>query len=502
MKPRWISSLALCCWLAVVSMLAIAADRTVAEVRAEGLVAVLSQPIEARKAFVSANFTDEAIARRGLDGLAAFLAQVRKDIGDTPPLSVTARGDSIVYRIPADDGGVLRFIVRVDPADDAKITGFSLQPDDEEEAPAPVVAVAEAELPKAIAEAMALRGAKGFSGAVLVARDGAPLFAGAYGFADREAKRANTLDTPFNLGSMNKMFTALVIARLVEQGKLDWNDTVGEHLPDWPQAEVRDTVTLAHLLSHQSGLGAFWGPDFEAKRAQLAGVADYAALFHADKPAFVPGTHFKYSNNGFVLLGLVAEKVSGKDYHALVQELVFAPAGMSRTAHYRRDDEASGRAIGYTRTQAPNTDLLAQRGSPAGGGYSTARDLLRFGEALRAGRIVRPDTLATMTRRVATMGGDAGYGFGFGVFGGREPRFGHNGGSPGVNASFEVFPASGYTVIVLSNADRGAEPTAQQLGRMILARKSGAGESSAPAAAPATAPATATPSAGTRAAGG
>lgn len=496
MGVRWISSLALCCWLAVVSMLAVAADRTLAETRAEGLVAVLSEPLEARKAFVAANFTEEAIARRGLDGLAAFLPQVGKDLGDKPPLSVTARGDSVVYRIPVSDG-VLRFIVRVDPADDAKITGFSLQPDEEDadEAPAPVVAVAEAELPKAIAEAMAARGAKGFSGAVLVARNGTPLFEQAYGLADREAGRANTLDTPFNLGSMNKMFTALVIAKLVEQGKLDWNDTVGKHLPDWPQAEVRETVTLAHLLSHQSGLGAFWGPEFEAKRAQLTSVADYAALFHADKPAFVPGTRFKYSNNGFVLLGLIAEKVAGKDYHALVQETVFAPAGMTRTAHYRRDDAASGRAVGYTRTQAANTDLLALRGSPAGGGYSTARDLLRFGEALRAGRIVKADTLATMTRRVATMGGDAGYGYGFGVFGGREPHFGHNGGSPGVNASFEIFPASGYTVIVLSNTDRGAEPAAQQIGRMILARKTGAAGATA-------SPAAATPSAGTTAAGG
>jgi CubicO group peptidase (beta-lactamase class C family) len=438
------------------------------EQRAEAFMKILAAPTEQRRSFVQDNFTAEAIARRGLDGLVAFLAQVHGDLGDAPPRYVRGLGDRVEFGIAKPNGENLRFTVMLGPPPEGKIAGFTLMPDETAEPPP---SVAEADLPKAIAEFMQVKSGKGFSGAVIVAYHGRPIFAQAYGEADRATHRANTLDTPFNLASDNKMFTAVLIAQLQQEGKLAWGDTVGKFLPDWPQAEVRDKVTIENLLTHTSGLGDYWGPAHDAKAATLDTVAEYADLIRADAPAAEPGKVFKYSNNGYVLLGLIAEKITGKNYYDLVGERIYAPAGMDHSDHYLTTDAKAGVAIGYEPDGSPNTAHLALRGSPAGGGYASANDLLRFATALEAGTLVSKGTLAQMITGRAAMGPDMAYGYGFGVTQGKEKHYGHDGGSPGVNASFEQFPESGYTVVVLSNKDQGSRDVAQQLVGMVLARK-------------------------------
>ena len=461
---------ACCAWLALVaSAVSVEApQKSAAEARFEALLQVLSAAPEARRAFVRDNFTQAAIERRGIDGLADFLTRMREDIGSNPPQSVKVLPDRIEARF-AGHGGTLLLTVRLGPAPDAKLDGFMIGPD-EPAAAAPPAPVAAAELPQAIAAVMQQH-AKDFSGAVIVAKDGAPIFAQAYGEADRYSHRANTLDTPFNLASCNKMFTALVIGKLVEQGKLDWHDKVGKFLPDWPQAEVRDNVTIEHLLTHTSGLGEYWGAQYDAQRMRLDSVTRYAALITGDKPAAEPGKQFRYSNNGFVLLGLIAEKVSGRDYYALVRDIVYKPAGMQHSDHYDPHEASSGRAVGYEQGGRSNTEHLAVRGSPAGGGYASANDLLKFALALQQGKIVKRETLQQMTSRHSQMGQDAGYGYGFGVFQDRERHFGHNGGAPGISSSIEIFPESGYVVIAQGNIDHVPDQVAQKIGRMILSRK-------------------------------
>ena len=101
-----------------------------------------------------------------------------------------------------------------------------------------------------------------FSGVVLVARNGTPIFSGAYGMADRSRRLPNTIDTRFNLGSMNKMWTAIAIAQLVEQGKVDLDATVGRYVPDLPNKSIRETVRVRHLLSHTSGMGSYFRKGF------------------------------------------------------------------------------------------------------------------------------------------------------------------------------------------------------------------------------------------------
>jgi D-alanyl-D-alanine carboxypeptidase len=439
--------------------------------RAEAFVQVIHAPVARQREFVPKNFTAEAIARRGLDGLVKFLdEQVRKDLGAEPPDQVKAFPDHVEFTMKDGQGESIVFSVLLSPAPESKIRGFLLGAPDPDAGPAPA-AVDEARLPEAIAEQAAQAAANGFTGQILVAHKGEVLFAHAYGEADRGTHRAMTLDTPVNLASNNKMFTAVLVAQLVEEGKLGWDDKVGKYLPDWPNADVRDKVSIANLLTHTSGLGDFWGPAHEAKLASLDTVAEYAALVREDKPALEPGKDFRYSNNGYVLLGLIVEKVTGRDYYELVRERIYARAGMQHADHYLATDTKPGYAIGYLADGSSSAGRLALRGSPAGGGYASARDLLAFANALQGGKLVKPLTLARMTSGIAAMGPDMAYGYGFGVSAVPEKHFGHDGGTPGTNSSFEVFPDSGYVVIVQSNTGQGSQPLSRKLISLIETRK-------------------------------
>lgn len=460
--------------LFALSAVALAADTPAThpgEQRAEAFLKILSASTAEQRAFVQDNFTQAAIELRGLESLVQFLARVRDDLGTAPPRSVRALGDRVEFGIRKADGEHLRFSVMLGPPPESKIDGFMLLPGEADDVAEPVAAVAEADLPKAIASLMDRQKAKGFTGAVIVARKGRPLFAQAYGEADRTRHRANTLDTPFNLASINKMFTALLVAQLQEQGKLAFSDKVGKFLPDWPQADVRDRISIDHLLTHTSGLNQYWGPAHAAKAATLDTAAEYGALFHDDTPAAEPGKHFHYSNNGYVLLGLIVEHVSGMDYYDLVRERIYRPAGMTHSDHYRSTDSDSGFALGYDTDGKSTTQDMALRGSPAGGGYASANDLLRFATALEDGKLVSRTTLAAMTTGYAEMGAGMAYGYGFGVARGKEKHYGHTGGSPGADVSFEVFPESGYAVIVLSNQGERSRDVAQTLTGLVLARK-------------------------------
>ncbi len=305
------------------------------------------------------------------------------------------------------------------------------------------------------AQADRLEGADEFSGAFLVARDGNVLVQGARGLADREAGTPNTVETKFRIGSMNKMFTAVATLRLVEAGTLALDDPVGKYLPDYPNRDVASAVTIRHLLSHTGGTGDFFGPEFDRNRLTLREHADYVALFGSRAPAFEPGARFEYSNYGFVLLGAIIEAASGMSYYDYVRANVFGPAGMTATDSLPESEPVADRSVGYLRSSPdgswePNTDTLPWRGTSAGGGYSTVGDLLRFGEALRTGKLISEASLAEATSPQS----DEPYGFGLDIRGeGSLRSFGHGGGAPGMNGELRVFPELGYVIVALSNLD-------------------------------------------------
>ena len=323
-----------------------------------------------------------------------------------------------------------------------------------------------------------------FSGVVLVAKDGKPVLERAYGFADRERNVLHHARTKFNLGSMNKMFTAVAVAQLAERGKLSFDDTLGKLLPDYPNKEAAAKVTVHHLLTHTSGLGDYLGSEkYRARRAQMRTLAEVLATF-ADEPLrFQPGTRCAYSNAGFVVLGRSVEQLSGRSYYDYVREHVFKPAGMKETDSYERGQNVPDLAVGYTRAgesgrpspqnpRRPNTPLLGLKGTSAGGGYSTAGDMLRFALALQRHKLLsaKYTELVTTGKVDAPMGK---YAYGFGDHGrGSLRSFGHNGGAPGVAAHFEVFPQLGYTVVILGNYDPPSiMPVVEQVIGLLTGRR-------------------------------
>ncbi len=294
-----------------------------------------------------------------------------------------------------------------------------------------------------------LSAADEFSGVVLIAKNGKPLFQRVVGLANKANNTPNRPDTKFNLGSINKFFTHVAILQLIEAGKLKLDDTIGKHLPAYPNQQAAAKVTLNHLLNMQSGIGDFFGAKFEAApKDRIRTINDYLPFF-ADAPlAFEPGTQRKYSNGGYILLGAIIEKVTGQSYYAYVREHIYKPAGMTNTDAYEVDANVPNRATGYTRRsgrggdeRVDNVYTKPARGSSAGGGYATAQDLLNFELALAAGKLLD----ATHSKQMLGNLGVAG-------------------GAPGINAEFTGGHPAGYTVIVLSNYD---PPSAENVGRKV-----------------------------------
>jgi D-alanyl-D-alanine carboxypeptidase len=360
--------------------------------------------------------------------------------------------------------------------------------------------------------------ADSFSGAVAVAKNGQIVYQRAGGIANRDTGTPMTIDTRLQIASTSKLFTQIAIRQLEQAGKLSLSDTVGKFLPGYPNAVVRSKVTIEHLLRHRSGVGSFWNERYMARRADVRSVNDYLELFQNDSLLFEPGTSEAYSNGGYVLLGAIVERVSGKSYHDYLQERVFGPAGMTATSPYDRRAPLKNAAVGYTTQMldgpmpgdrrlagpagprpgsAPGTpavdgsrlrimgadgrvlspeearEAVARRAAsggvrrsnagiqpgmsgPAGDHYSTVGDFLKLADALTSHRLLDSANTAALLGARYSGGND----------------FRANGGGPGVNAEFSIYPA-GDVMIVLSNYDPPAATTVAQYIRSLIAPPKG-----------------------------
>ena len=362
----------------------------------------------------------------------------------------------------------VRIVLAVDASNAVSKLDINLIPTPDEFKPA---RLSEAEAIAALrTELDALVAKDQFSGAVLVAKNGKPIFSQAYGMADREKKIANTIDTRFRIGSMNKMFTATATLQLVQAKKLALEDTIGKHLADYPNKNLADKVTIHHLLTHSGGTGDIFGPDYEAKRLELRTLQDYVALYGKRDVKFEPGTDNAYSNYGFLLLGVIIEKLTKQTYYDRVQASIFKVAKMTSTSSPFEDAKPiANRSIAYTKDKKTWTDAkdsLPIRATSAGGGDSTVGDLLKFANALQANKLLdKKHTELLVARKTGGEGGGYAYGFGTGKEDGIT-CFGHGGGAPGMNGSLNICD-SGYTIVVLANMD---PPAAQRVMIFLKAR--------------------------------
>ncbi|MFW9769211.1 MAG: serine hydrolase domain-containing protein [Candidatus Thorarchaeota archaeon] len=305
-----------------------------------------------------------------------------------------------------------------------------------------------------------------FSGVALVHRNGNIIFEKSYGLACKTFDVPINTETKFDIGSLNKLFTKTAILQLMQGGLLDPDDKVGKYLQDFPE-EIAKKVTIRQLITFTSGMGDYFNERYEKSIGRLRSLDDFVNLFIEDPLLFEPGENRHYSNAGYVVLGKIIEAISGIDYYEYIRKNIYGPAGMNDSDHYERDLPIPNRATGYTRYQPDgeihptdrraNFYLVGTRGSPAGGGYSTVRDLMRFDQAVENNVLLDPLHSKMVLR---PLGSDTNL----------APRVQvMAGGAQGLSAFYLKFFRMGYTVFLLSNYDpEDVEPLVELILRMFL----------------------------------
>ncbi len=291
-----------------------------------------------------------------------------------------------------------------------------------------------------------------FSGTVLVAKDGEPVFREGFGFASRELDVPMKPEHLLRLGSITKQFTAAAILQLAEQGKLSVDDPVSKFYASAPAAWSE--ITVKHLLNHRSGIPSYTGqPGFFEKQSMFPRTPEEIVQITQDMPLeFEPGAKFAYNNTGYVLLGYIIETASGQTYADYLQQHIFTPLGLVHSGYDTSKTLLPGRAAGYGFADGvwSNSDYISMTLPHAAGSlYANVDDLLVWEEALFSGKVISPASFAAMTTDYG-----ASYGFGVGIndFQGHK-SIAHSGGIPGFSTYMSRFPDDGMTFIVLSNLE-------------------------------------------------
>ncbi|MCR9249185.1 MAG: serine hydrolase [bacterium] len=296
-----------------------------------------------------------------------------------------------------------------------------------------------------------------FSGNVLVAENGNILYHKSFGLANRESKEANTINTKFDIGSMNKTFTKLIVLKLLEEKKLKLEDKLGHYLEGFPKMAA-DNITIAHLLNHTSGYGDYsQTPGFFGAPASEK-IIDKLVKRISQMPLFFPpGTDREYSNSGYVLLGAIIEKVSGRTYHDMVQDHIVTPLGLTET-YVKEKYTVPNRAIGYLKNmkgELEDNQGFVEVPNPDGGFLSTTSDMLKFhreffyGDDIVKKKTKLKDEFYSMIQPHQNTGGAIPIAGGFN----------------GANTSIYEILRDKISIIVFANMD---EPVAENLGADIL----------------------------------
>ncbi len=296
-----------------------------------------------------------------------------------------------------------------------------------------------------------------FSGVVLIAEDGNPVYHKAFGLADRTQKIKNTVNTKFDIGSMNKTFTKIVILQLIEEGKLNLTDTLGKYLKGFPEMPA-NTIQINHLLNHSSGYGDYYqSPGFFDLPTSEKTIKALVKRIQKMPLFFDPGTEQEYSNSGYILLGAIIEKITNKSYQENVLQRIVKPLQLNNT-YVVNKSEVPDRAIGYFKTmrgEIRDNNKFAEVANPDGGFHATALDILKFYREFHYG-----EKILSMKSKLK----DEFFGMiqGHKNTGGAIP---HAGGFNGANTvNYEILRDK-ISIVVFANMD---EPVAEQLGKGIL----------------------------------
>ncbi len=320
-----------------------------------------------------------------------------------------------------------------------------------------------------------------FNGSILVAHNDTIVSSLKRGYANLQHHAPITKLTQFNVGSVAKLFTAVGILKLHDEGKLNIYNTVGQYLPDYPNEKIRESVYIHQLLSHTSGVAKVLSTDIlEKANNKYQSLDDYVSLI-IDKPLeFEPGNKYIYSGGGYILLGLIIEAVAHKSYYEFMQEDVFGVAGMNQTEDLNIEELNRYFADGYTsyltdETKLKKNDYYLTKTTPADVYYTTAEDLLKFSSAMTNGTLLKTKTWEDLiTPRV--WGYFTQLGLGIDI----DHRYnqklvGYSAGTYGLRVELVNFLGDNYTFILLSNIDDNGEKYSSKiindLKKMIAGKK-------------------------------
>ena len=301
-----------------------------------------------------------------------------------------------------------------------------------------------------------------FNGSVLVSEQGKVIYKKGFGMANMEWDIPNEPNTKHRLGSITKQFTAMLILQLVAEGKLDLQAPISSYLPDYPKASG-DIITIHHLLTHTSGIPNYTAfPKFmEDESRNPYSPEDFVKKFDEKALDFTPGEKFSYSNSGYFLLGVIAEKLSGKSYEQLLHEKIFTPLKMNDTGYDNHDDILKNRATGYEKqgkdyVNSQYIDMTIPYA--AGSMYSTVEDLYIWDQALYTTTLLPKKYMTLYFKPYIPAFGSAQYAYGWGV--GYEKigsstdsiyTIGHGGGINGFNTNISRATSTKSMIVLLNN---------------------------------------------------
>ena len=404
--------------------------------------------------YVTANYAPDVINKFGVDKLANQLKQYADEFDDLQIIELRRSDEkSVIITVLSKKNRVEKsFVLTISDVSSHKIAQISVK--------------VEETLPftdfKKLDKYLKKQTKKGdFSGAVLVSVKGKTKFEKAYGLASKRFNIPNNTKTKFNIGSLNKLFTATAILQLYEQGLLKLDDPLSKYSSQFPQ-EIADKVTIRHLLKHQSGWSSYWGNEyFKAHFTELRTIDDYISFLKDVPLEFEPGSQQRYSNTGYVILGTIIENITGESYFDYVRVNIYNKSGMKDTDSYEMDIPIPNLAIGYMIMEGSikrKNNLFSHtvKGVSAGGGYSTLKDLQKYYKALSKYKLLNKKGTNMLLNGYddnAEMSNKLGYAVAYG------------GGGPGINAVLGMDFGSDILVVVLSNY---GPPTAGKLGRQIM----------------------------------
>jgi len=294
-----------------------------------------------------------------------------------------------------------------------------------------------------------------FNGSALVAENGKVIFKKGFGAANMEWNIPNQSDTKFRLGSISKQFTALLIVKLAEDGKLKLDVPITTYLPDYPK-ENGDKITIHQLLTHSSGIPNYTNAPgfFKDKARNPYTPTEFVKTFSSLPLEFTPGEKFNYSNSGYFLLGYIVEKISGKTYEQYLQEVIFTPLKMVNSGYDHSDVILKNRAAGYEKqgkkiTNAAYLDMSIPYA--AGSLYSTVDDLYLWDQALYTNKLLSQKSIESLFKPYIKAGG-ASYGYGWFVEEDENGKtVGHGGGINGFNTIISRNFKNKNLVVLLNN---------------------------------------------------